>query len=121
VYIGSILLELKTLRRAGYSSNGRGGGDPLPVATICSGCFGHPEVLIIFLPAASTCIDPDPVFAQRPLVGYRWIVQAIIVMGFISFGLCGAITCLPWGYRSWRCVFLAVRACWWPIPTRHHR
>src|SRR5690606_10615661 len=28
-----------------------------------------------------------PVFARRPIVGYRWVVLAVITMGFISFGL----------------------------------
>ncbi|RYF70655.1 MAG: cytochrome ubiquinol oxidase subunit I, partial [Comamonadaceae bacterium] len=28
-----------------------------------------------------------PVFAQRPLVGYRWVVASLIGVGFLSFGL----------------------------------
>src|SRR5690606_38488562 len=49
--------------------------------------FGHPEVYIIFLPAAGIVSTILPVFAGRPIVGYRWIVLAIITTGFISFGL----------------------------------
>ncbi len=49
--------------------------------------FGHPEVYIIFLPAAGVVSTLIPVFARRPAVGYTWIVLAIIGTGFLSFGL----------------------------------
>lgn len=49
--------------------------------------FGHPEVYIIFLPAAGVVTTLIPVFARRPVVGYTWIVLAIIGTGFLSFGL----------------------------------
>lgn len=49
--------------------------------------FGHPEVYIIFLPAAGVVSTLIPVFAQRPIVGYTWIVLAVIGTGFLSFGL----------------------------------
>ncbi|RQH16017.1 cytochrome c oxidase subunit I [Bradyrhizobium sp. RP6] len=49
--------------------------------------FGHPEVYIIFLPAAgmvSTMIEP---FARRPAFGYLGLVMALIATGILSFGL----------------------------------
>src|SRR5690625_6301700 len=49
--------------------------------------FCHSDVYIIYLPPAGVVSTTLPVFAQRPLVGYRWVVLSIIVMGFISFGL----------------------------------
>jgi len=49
--------------------------------------FGHPDVYIIFLPAAGVVSTLIPVFARRPIVGYTWIVLAIIATGFLSFGL----------------------------------
>jgi cytochrome c oxidase subunit I+III len=49
--------------------------------------FGHPEVYIIFLPAAGAVSTILPVFAQTTLVGYRAIVVAAIAVGFLSFGL----------------------------------
>jgi len=49
--------------------------------------FGHPEVYIIFLPAAGVVSTLIPVFARHPMVGYTWIVLAIIGTGFLSFGL----------------------------------
>ena len=83
--LGSILLELE--RAAGFVFfKVDAGGDPLLWQHLFW-LFGHPEVYIIFLPAAGIVSTLIPVFAQRPLVGYRWIVIAIIVMAFISFGL----------------------------------
>ncbi|QLF71828.1 cytochrome c oxidase subunit I (plasmid) [Peteryoungia desertarenae] len=49
--------------------------------------FGHPEVYIIFLPAAGLVSMMIPTMAQTPLVGYRLIVVALIGTGFFSFGL----------------------------------
>ncbi|WP_424363876.1 cytochrome c oxidase subunit I [Methylocystis parvus] len=49
--------------------------------------FGHPEVYIIFLPAAGLVSMIIPTMAQTPLVGYRLIVVALIATGFFSFGL----------------------------------
>jgi len=49
--------------------------------------FGHPEVYIIFLPAAgmvSTLIEP---FARRPAFGYLALVMALIATGILAFGL----------------------------------
>ena len=49
--------------------------------------FGHPEVYIIFLPAAGLVSMMVPTIARTPLVGYRLIVVALIATGFFSFGL----------------------------------
>jgi cytochrome c oxidase subunit I+III len=49
--------------------------------------FGHPEVYIIFLPAAGTVSMMVATMARTPLVGYRLIVVAIVATGFFSFGL----------------------------------
>lgn len=83
--LGSILLELERAAGMPFFSV-EGGGDPLLWQHLFW-LFGHPEVYIIFLPAAGIVSTLVPVFAQRPLVGYRWVVLAIIAMGFISFGL----------------------------------
>ncbi len=83
--LGSILLELE--RAAGWVFFAvEGGGDPLLWQHLFW-LFGHPEVYIIFLPAAGIVSTLIPVFAGRPIVGYRWVVLAIIMMGFVSFGL----------------------------------
>jgi cytochrome c oxidase subunit I+III len=49
--------------------------------------FGHPEVYIIFLPAAGMVSMIVPTMARTPLIGYRLIVVALIATGFFSFGL----------------------------------
>jgi len=49
--------------------------------------FGHPEVYIIFLPAAGMVSMIVPTMARTPLAGYRLIVVALIATGFFSFGL----------------------------------
>ncbi|MBV2128449.1 cytochrome c oxidase subunit I [Arsukibacterium indicum] len=83
--LASILLELE--RAAGMPFfTVAAGGDPLLWQHLFW-LFGHPEVYIIFLPAAGIVSTLIPVFSGRPIVGYRWIVIAIILTGFISFGL----------------------------------
>jgi cytochrome c oxidase subunit I+III len=83
--LASVLLELE--RAAGMPFfEVAGGGDPVLWQHLFW-LFGHPDVYIIFLPAAGIVSTLIPVFAQRPIVGYRWIVLSIILTGFISFGL----------------------------------
>ncbi|MDI5892635.1 cytochrome c oxidase subunit I [Halomonas rhizosphaerae] len=83
--LGSVLLELE--RAAGMPFFAvEGGGDPVLWQHLFW-LFGHPEVYIIFLPAAGIVSTLIPVFAGRPIVGYGWVVAAILITGFISFGL----------------------------------
>jgi cytochrome c oxidase subunit I+III len=83
--LASILLELE--RAAGLPFFAvAGGGDPILWQHLFW-LFGHPDVYIIFLPAAGVVSTLIPVFARRPLVGYRWVVLSVITTGFISFGL----------------------------------
>jgi cytochrome c oxidase subunit I+III len=49
--------------------------------------FGHPEVYIIFLPAAGMVSMIIPAMTRTPLVGYELIVVALVATGFFSFGL----------------------------------
>jgi len=62
------------------------GGDPLLWQHLFW-FFGHPEVYIIFLPAAGMVSMIVPTMAQVPLVGYRLVVLAVLGTGFLSFGL----------------------------------
>lgn len=62
------------------------GGDPLLWQHLFW-FFGHPEVYIIFLPAAGLVSMIVPTAARKPLVGYNLIVVALIATGFFSFGL----------------------------------
>ncbi|MCW5622498.1 MAG: cytochrome c oxidase subunit I, partial [Burkholderiales bacterium] len=49
--------------------------------------FGHPEVYVIFLPAAGMVSVMLPSMARTPLAGYRLVVLALVATGFLSFGL----------------------------------
>ena len=83
--LASVMLELE--RAVGMPFfEVASGGDPILWQHLFW-LFGHPEVYIIFLPAAGIISTLIPVFAGRPIVGYGWVVFAIIVTGFISFGL----------------------------------
>ena len=62
------------------------GGDPLLWQHLFW-FFGHPEVYIIFLPAAGMMSMIVPAMARTPLVGYRLVVVALLGTGFLSFGL----------------------------------
>ena len=62
------------------------GGDPLLWQHLFW-FFGHPEVYIIFLPAAGLVSMMVPTAARQPLVGFDLIVVALTATGFFSFGL----------------------------------
>ncbi len=83
--LGSILLEMERAFGLPFFDPERG-GDPLLWQHLFW-LFGHPEVYIIFLPAAGALSMMIPTFAGRPIIGYRAIIVAIIALGFLSFGL----------------------------------
>ncbi|MBA2238600.1 MAG: cytochrome c oxidase subunit I, partial [Lysobacter sp.] len=83
--LASVLLEIERAFGFAFFEVARG-GDPLLWQHLFW-LFGHPEVYIIFLPAAGMVSMIVPTFARHPIVGYTWIVLAVIAMGFISFGL----------------------------------
>jgi cytochrome c oxidase subunit I+III len=83
--LASILLEVERAFGLPFFDPERG-GSPLLWQHLFW-LFGHPEVYIIFLPAAGVLSTLIPVVAQRPLIGYRAIVAAIIAMAFLSFGI----------------------------------
>ena len=83
--LGSILLEIERAFDLPFFDPTRG-GDPLLWQHLFW-LFGHPDVYIIFLPMAGVLSTIIPVFANRPLVGYRAIVVAIIALAFVSFGI----------------------------------
>jgi cytochrome c oxidase subunit I+III len=83
--LGSILLETERAFGLPFFDPTRG-GDALLWQHLFW-LFGHPDVYIIFLPMAAVLSTIIPVFANRPLVGYRAIVVAIIALAFLSFGI----------------------------------
>ena len=49
--------------------------------------FGHPEVYIIFLPAAGFVSEIVQAFSRRPTFGYLAIVLSMVATGLLAFGL----------------------------------
>jgi cytochrome c oxidase subunit I+III len=49
--------------------------------------FGHPEVYVMFLPASGIVSQVVQAMTGRPIVGYVYVVSAIVAVGFLSMGL----------------------------------
>jgi cytochrome c oxidase subunit I+III len=83
--MGSLLLE--TERALGWPFfQPENGGDPLLWQHLFW-LFGHPEVYIIFLPAAGMIATILPVMSRTTLLGYGWVVSAAVALAVLSFGL----------------------------------
>src|SRR3954453_17032637 len=85
VTVSSALLEADRLFGAAFFVPGRGGSVLLYQHLFWF--WGHPEVYILFVPATGMVSTMVPVFSRRPLVGYLWVVVALVAIGFISFGV----------------------------------
>ena len=85
VILATALLELE--RAFGWPFfDALRGGDPLLWQHLFW-FFGHPEVYIIFLPAAGMVSMIVPTMTRTPLAGYHLVVLALAATGFLSFGL----------------------------------
>jgi cytochrome c oxidase subunit I+III len=85
VILATIMLELERAFGLPFFDATKG-GDPLLWQHLFW-FFGHPEVYIIFLPAAGMVSMIVPAMARTPLIGHTLIVCALIATGFFSFGL----------------------------------
>lgn len=83
--LGSILLEVERAFDWPFFDAARGGSALLWQHLFW--LFGHPEVYIIFLPAAGVVSTVLPVMARAEILGYGWIVAALLALAFLSFGL----------------------------------
>ncbi len=85
VILATLLLELERALNWPFFDATRG-GDPMLWQHLFW-FFGHPEVYIIFLPAAGLVSMMVASLAKTELVGYQLIVLALVGTGFISFGV----------------------------------
>jgi cytochrome c oxidase subunit I+III len=83
--LGSLLLELERAFGMPFFQVAHGGDSLLWQHLFW--LFGHPEVYIIFLPAAGVISTILPVMARTTLLGYGWVVVAAISLGVLSFGI----------------------------------
>ena len=83
--LGSLLLETERALDWPFFQV-ENGGDPLLWQHLFW-LFGHPEVYIIFLPAAGMIATILPVMARTTLLGYGWVVAAAVSLAVLSFGL----------------------------------
>ncbi|HEY8368411.1 MAG TPA: cbb3-type cytochrome c oxidase subunit I [Thermodesulfobacteriota bacterium] len=60
-----------------------GGGDPLLWQHLFW-FFGHPEVYVLLLPPVGLVLEILPVFARKPVFGYRWILWATAAVVALS-------------------------------------
>jgi cytochrome c oxidase subunit I+III len=85
VIVASTLLELERAFDWPFFLPERG-GDPLLWQHLFW-FFGHPEVYVIFLPAAGMVSMIVPAMARARLLAHSLVVMALVGTGFISFGL----------------------------------
>ncbi len=83
--LGSVLLELERAFGWPFFQVAEGGDSLLWQHLFW--LFGHPEVYIIFLPAAGIVSTVLPVMARTTLMGSGWIVAAAVALGVLSFGI----------------------------------
>src|SRR5579871_63603 len=85
VTLAAVLLEMDRLFGTAFFNTAAGGNTLLYQHLFWF--WGHPEVYILFVPATGMVSAIIPVFSRRPIVGYIWLVTALVAVGFISFGV----------------------------------
>ena len=110
IIVATAMLELERAFGWPFFAAERG-GDPLLWQHLFW-FFGHPDVYIIFLPAAGMVSTIVATMARTPLVGYRLIVLAMLGTGFLGSG-CGSTTCFRPASITWRSGSSPPRAWRW--------
>jgi cytochrome c oxidase subunit I+III len=83
--IGGVLLEVDRAFGTAFYEPERGGSAVLWQHFFW--IFGHPEVYVMFIPAAGMVSQIVQVMTGRRLVGYVYVVAATLATGFLSMGL----------------------------------
>jgi len=79
---GAVMLLLDRLVGTGFYLPARG-GDPLLWEHLFW-FFGHPEVYVVALPGFGIMLEILPVFARKPIFGYRTIVISVLTAAGLS-------------------------------------
>lgn len=69
---------------SGQAFDVSGGGSPLLFQHLFW-FLGHPEVYVLLLPSLAIVAEIIPVNTRKPLWGYRSMVYAVLILGFLSF------------------------------------
>jgi cytochrome c oxidase subunit 1 len=80
---GAVMLLLDRVLGTSFFLPARG-GDPLLWQHLFW-FFGHPEVYVILLPGVGAVLEILPVFARKPIFGYRTLVYSTFIAGVLSF------------------------------------
>ncbi|MDO5659111.1 MAG: cbb3-type cytochrome c oxidase subunit I, partial [Paracoccus sp. (in: a-proteobacteria)] len=112
--MGSLMLEAERAIGLPFFDPVRG-GDPILWQHLFW-LFGHPEVYIVFLPAAGMLSTLIPTFSGRPLRAYKAIVAAIVAMGIVSF-LIWAHHMFTVGMPQWGLHVFSIGSALVAIPT----
>jgi cytochrome c oxidase subunit 1 len=91
------------------------GGDPILYQHVFW-FFGHPEVYVMILPAFGVISEVLPVFARKPIFGYKAIAFSSVAIGFYSL-LVWAHHMFTVGLPDWLQAFFMITSMTIAIPT----
>jgi cytochrome c oxidase subunit 1 len=91
------------------------GGDPILYQHVFW-FFGHPEVYIMILPAFGVISEVLPVFARKPIFGYKAIAFSTVAIGFYSL-LVWAHHMFSVGLPDWLNGFFMITSFTIAVPT----
>jgi cytochrome c oxidase subunit I+III len=114
VIAGTTLLEMERAFDWPFFMAARG-GDPVLWQHLFW-FFGHPEVYIIFLPAAGLVSMMVPTLARTPLVGRRAVVLSLMAVGAVSFAR-WAHHMFTAGLGAWKVLLVSAASLAVAVPT----
>ncbi|MBD0329332.1 MAG: cytochrome c oxidase subunit I [Thermoleophilia bacterium] len=91
------------------------GGDPVLYQHVFW-FFGHPEVYVMILPAFGIISEVIPVFARKPIFGYKAIAYSSVAIGFYSL-LVWAHHMFTLGLPNWLNAFFMITSMTIAVPT----